>query len=171
MRRYSRYIWILLVVAGCCWCASRWDVWFDNPEEAAYEPSETPARVLLTFGDEKGETSRNISWICGKEVQPSEVELVDITSNLKSQTHPASGEVFESRSGKAAYYRTRLRNLKPGHTYRYRVRTGGETSDWYEFHLPQVHEQETSFLFMGDIQVLILRLVTSSISLPVVPVA
>ena len=153
-------------MAGCCWCASRWDVWFDNPEEAAYEPSETPARVLLTFGDEKGETSRNISWICGKEVQSSEVELVDITSNLKSQistfsstksnlksqTLPASGEVFESRSGKAAYYRTRLRNLKPGHTYRYRVSTEGKKSDWYEFHLPQVHEQETSFLFMGDIQ-------------------
>ena len=157
VRRYSRYIWILLVVAVCCWCTSRWDVWFDNPEEAPYEPSETPARVLLTFGDENGETSRNISWTCGKEVQPSEVELVDINDNvnpdsLSSDLIPATGEVFESRSGKAAYYVARLRDLKAGHTYRYRVCTGGKKSDWYEFQLPRPEEKETSFLYMGDIQ-------------------
>ena len=166
MRRYSRYIWILLVVAVCCWCASRWSVWFDNPEEATYEPSETPTRVLLTFGDENGETSRNISWTCGKEVLPSEVELMDITSNLnlqlgeakpqtsnlQPQTLPAIGEVFESRSGKATYYVARLRDLKAGHTYQYRVCTGGKKSDWYVFQLPQPQERETSFLYMGDIQ-------------------
>ena len=93
MRRYSRYIWILLVVAVCFWCASRWNVWFDNPEEATYEPSETPARVLLTFGDENGETSRNISWTCGKEVLPSEVELMDITSNLNLQLDEAKPQI------------------------------------------------------------------------------
>lgn len=141
----------------CCWCASRWDVWFDNPEEAPYEPSETPARVLLTFGDEKGETSRNISWTCGKEVQSSEVELVDVNDNvnpdsLSSDLIPATGEVFESRSGKAAYYVARLRDLKTGHTYRYRVCTGGKKSNWYEFQLPLPEEKETSFLYMGDIQ-------------------
>ena len=46
----------------------------------------------------------------------------------------------------------RLRDLKAGHTYQYRVCTGGKKSDWYEFQLPQPQERETSFLYMGDIQ-------------------
>ena len=161
LRHYSRYIWFLLIVAVCCWCASRWNVWFENPEEGAYEPSKVPTRVLLTFGEENGENSRNVSWTCGKDVKKSYVELMDISGkdDLKhspsihpSQLIPATGEVFESRSGRAAYYVARLRNLKAGHIYRYRVCTGGKKSDWHEFHLSQSPEQETSFLYMGDIQ-------------------
>lgn len=159
LRHYSRHIWVLLIVALCCWCASRWNVWFENPEENAYEPSDLPARILLTFGNEEGETNRNISWTCGREVKKSFVELVDANPNdnpqlstLHSQLVPATGEVFVSRSGKAAYYVARLRNLKAGYTYRYRVCTGDVKSDWHEFHLPQAEEHETSFLYMGDIQ-------------------
>ena len=57
-----------LVLGG--WCASRWDVWFDNPDEAAYTPSNVPTRVLLTFGNENGLT-RNVSWTAGKTVRSS----------------------------------------------------------------------------------------------------
>ncbi len=154
-RHYSRYIWGLLIVALCCWCASRWNVWFENPEEDAYEPSDVPARILLSFGDEDGECNRNISWTCGTEVKESFVELSTLNcqlSTVNSQLSPAIGEVFASRHGKAAYYVARLRDLKAGHTYRYRVCTGGKKSDWHEFHLPQAHESETTFLYMGDIQ-------------------
>ncbi len=154
-RHYSRYIWGLLIVALCCWCASRWNVWFENPEEDAYEPSDVPARILLSFGDEDGECNRNISWTCGTEVKESFVELSTLNRQLSTvncQLSPAIGEVFASRHGKAAYYVARLRDLKAGHTYRYRVCTGGKKSDWHEFHLPQAHESETTFLYMGDIQ-------------------
>ena len=148
-------MWGLLIVALCCWCASRWNVWFENPEEDAYEPSDVPARILLSFGDEDGECNRNISWTCGTEVKESFVELSTLNcqlSTVNSQLSPAIGEVFASRHGKAAYYVARLRDLKAGHTYRYRVCTGGKKSDWHEFHLPQAHESETTFLYMGDIQ-------------------
>ncbi len=155
LRHYSRYMWGLLIVALCCWCASRWNVWFENPEEDAYEPSDVPARILLSFGDEDGECNRNISWTCGTEVKESFVELSTLNCQLSTvncQLSPAIGEVFASRHGKAAYYVARLRDLKAGHTYRYRVCTGGKKSDWHEFHLPQAHESETTFLYMGDIQ-------------------
>ena len=148
-------MWGLLIVALCCWCASRWNVWFENPEEDAYEPSDVPARILLSFGDEDGECNRNISWTCGTEVKESFVELSTLNRQLSTvncQLSPAIGEVFASRHGKAAYYVARLRDLKAGHTYRYRVCTGGKKSDWHEFHLPQAHESETTFLYMGDIQ-------------------
>ena len=142
-------------MALCCWCVSRWSVWFENPEEDAYEPSDVPARILLSFGDEDGECNRNISWTCGTEVKESFVELSTLNCQLSTvncQLSPAIGEVFASRHGKAAYYVARLRDLKAGHTYRYRVCTGGKKSDWHEFHLPQAHESETTFLYMGDIQ-------------------
>ena len=148
-------MWGLLIVALCCWCARRWNVWFENPEEDAYEPSDVPARILLSFGDEDGECNRNISWTCGTEVKESFVELSTLNCQLSTvncQLSPAIGEVFASRHGKAAYYVARLRDLKAGHTYRYRVCTGGKKSDWHEFHLPQAHESETTFLYMGDIQ-------------------
>ena len=142
---------MLVVGALVVWCVSRWDAWFHNPEEEPYEASEMPARVLLTFGDEDGMTSRNVSWICGSEVREASVELMDMTDSTALHVD-AVGEVFESRSGKAAYYVARLRALKAGHTYRYRVWTGDQISDWYAFHMPTEENQETSFLFMGDIQ-------------------
>ena len=75
-------MWGLLIVALCCWCASRWSVWFENPEEDAYEPSDVPARILLSFGDEDGECNRNISWTCGTEVKESFVELSTLNCHL-----------------------------------------------------------------------------------------
>ena len=137
-----------LVLGG--WCASRWDVWFDNPDEAAYTPSNVPTRVLLTFGNENGLT-RNVSWTAGKTVQKAFVELFDRDDSLMSRVD-AVGEVFESRSGQAVYYVARLRDMKAGHAYRYRVCTGNQYSAWYAFHLPTEEEGHTSFLYMGDIQ-------------------
>ena len=140
----------MVIAAICFWCANRWDVWFHNPEEAPYTSSAVPTRVLLTFGNEDGIRSRNVSWMCGEEVQVSYVEISDKDSTPKRVK--ASGEVFESRNGKAAYYVARLRGLKDGHTYRYRVCTGDQRSEWYQFHLPMKKANETAFIYMGDIQ-------------------
>lgn len=142
---------VLVVGALVFWCVSRWDAWFHNPEEEAYKPLEMPTRVLLTFGDEDGLQSRNISWMCGRKVQEASVELMDMTDSTMQQV-AAVGEVFASRGGKAAYYVARLRALKMGHAYRYRVWTGDHVSDWFAFQMPTEENPETSFLFMGDIQ-------------------
>ena len=88
----------------------RWEVWFGNPPEAPYVPSAHPTRVLLTFGD-NGEMSRNVSWMCDTVVREAHLEV-----QPEGATQPfcvkAEGEVFASRSGKAAYYVARLKQLQ-----------------------------------------------------------
>lgn len=150
-RRIKLIVTILVLTALCFWCASRWDAWFDNPAEAPYEAPSVPTRVLLTFGDEDGMRSRNISWMCGNEVHHASVELEDMEEGTTDWID-ASGEVFESRSGKAAYYIARLRNLQPGHYYRYRTWTNDEASRWYVFFVQDAANSDASFLYMGDIQ-------------------
>lgn len=139
---------IVLVGLGI-WTYIRWDVWFGNPPEAPYTPSKTPSRVLLTFGND-GELSRMVSWMCGDNVDADAVLLLaDSTDTVRIK---AIGEVFESRSGKAAYYRVELKELKAEHTYSYAVKTNGVLSEWYNFTTSNPDSESFSFLFMGDVQ-------------------
>lgn len=134
------------------WISSRWKVWFGNPEEPAYAPLEKPGRVLLTFGDEE-ELSRNVSWQYDSVVSSSSfVELVDTLAE-DTLCVRAEGEVFRSRSGKAAYYVARLRTLKPDTYYRYRVSNEGKYSAWYSFRTyNQATRNDYSFMYVGDVQ-------------------
>ena len=154
-KRVVRIGTLLVVGALIVWCASRWKAWFHNPEEDPYVPSAVPTRVLLTFGDEDGMHSRNISWMCGDSVQEAYVELLegDTTGIYAYSKIEAVGEVFESRGGKAAYYVARLRNYFPNPTHLYRVCTGGKVSPWYRTYVPKEEDDtETAFIYMGDIQ-------------------
>lgn len=141
---------LLLIV----WVATRWHVWFCNPEELAVEPLMTPSHVLLTFGDDS-ELSRNVSWQCDTVLRPSWLELACDSDTLRIE---AQGEVFESRNGKAAYYVARLRQLKPDTHYSYRVIVGPrqgvpeEFSPWYNFQTYASNRDRFSFLFVGDVQ-------------------
>ena len=140
----------VILIALACWINSRWNAWFGNPPEAAYSPLREPGRILLTFGDENP-LSRNISWQYDSIVYPSHVELADTFS--KDTLHiDATGEVFQSRSGKAAYYVARLRSLKPSHSYSYRVCSNGKYSPWYHFQTHNLPTQDSySFLYVGDV--------------------
>ena len=140
----------LLVCLLAVWVWTRWDVWFHNPEEMAYVPSKSPEHVILTFGGQDG-SSRNVSWQCDTVVRPSCVELVCLADSYTLRI-AASGEVFRSRSGQAAYYRAKLTNLKPDHHYAYRAVTDGKTSPWYSFRTYADNRQKMSFLFVGDVQ-------------------
>lgn len=144
------------MLALLAWVASRWQVWFGNPEELAVEPQMTPAHVLLTFGD-SDELSRNVSWQCDTVLRPSHLELVCV-EDCDTAIIQTQGEVFASRKGKAAYYVARLRQLKPDALYRYRAvvgpRLGVATaiSPWYEFRTFALSRDRFSFLFVGDVQ-------------------
>lgn len=140
----------LALIALLVWCISRWDVWFGNSPEAPYKAADMPERVMLTFGD-TCELNRNISWMCGESVSPAFVEFID-KQTQETRRVDVGGEVFESRGGKAAYYVARLRNLEAGHTYRYRVSSGGKWSEWYEFSLQPSEEKDFSFIYIGDVQ-------------------
>lgn len=104
-------ITLIVIAALALWINSRWSAWFHNEAELPYAPQSEPGRVLLTFGDEN-ELSRNISWQYDSIVVPSHVELVDTLSKDTIQID-VQGEIFQSRSGKAAYYVAKLRTLQP----------------------------------------------------------
>jgi predicted phosphodiesterase len=147
-RKIRRIVALLLLLSLTVWVATRWHVWFGNPEELAVEPLHTPGHVLLTFGDDN-ESSRNVSWQCDTVLRPSFLELVcdGDTTRIESQ-----GEVFESRKGRAAYYVARLRGLKPEMHYRYRAVSGNDCSPWYSFQTYTPNRDHFSFLFVGDVQ-------------------
>ncbi|MBR5062310.1 MAG: metallophosphoesterase family protein [Prevotella sp.] len=132
------------------WVCSRWQVWFHNPEEPYYHSQASPHRVLLTFGDGK-ELSRNISWQADSVLRPSYLELVLLPDGDTVRVN-AVGEVFRSRSGVAAYYVARLRQLQPVAHYAYRAVTNGVASRWYEFQTYSEHRDSLSFLYVGDVQ-------------------
>lgn len=153
MKRKTRIkfgILALILIGLGVLVALRWQTWFGNPPEEPYTCAATPHRVLLTFGDD-GPQSRNISWQCDTTLHPSFLEVVDplLPDTLRLKV---SGEVFESRSGKAAYYSATLRHLRIDSEYRYRVVTSGQASPWYTFCVPDDSRDSFSFLFFGDVQ-------------------
>ena len=149
-KNIKRIVLLLLMLALATWVATRWNVWFGNPEELAVQPLQAPGHVMLTFGDES-EMSRNVSWQCDTVLQPSRLELVCLDTNDTTNID-AEGEVFKSRKGKAAYYVARLRQLRPESHYRYRVLSGGLSSQWYSFQTYALGRDKFSFLFVGDVQ-------------------
>ncbi len=132
------------------WVKGRWSVWFHNVEEQPYTSACTPHRVLLTFGDST-ETSRNVSWQADSVVRPSLLELVCLADSDTVRI-AAHGEVFRSRSGQAAYYVARLRQLRPATAYAYRAVTDGRCSEWYRFEVPDSGRNRLDFLYVGDVQ-------------------
>lgn len=144
-------ITLIVIAALALWINSRWSAWFHNEAELPYAPQSEPRRVLLTFGDEN-ELSRNISWQYDSIVVPSHVELVDTLSKDTIQID-AQGEIFQSRSGKAAYYVAKLRTLQPDRYYTYRVCNEGKASSWYSFRTyNQSTRNDYSFMYVGDVQ-------------------
>ena len=144
----------LAIVALSIWVATRWGKWFGNPPEAPYVTAAAPHRVLLTFGN-TGALSRIVSWTAGEQLGEAFVELIDCQTYEGALCIPAAGEVFESRSGRGAYYHVPLDNLHAGHTYRYRAVTNGHSSPWHTFTVPPTSQRSKSdfaFLYFGDVQ-------------------
>ena len=150
-RKRATFALVMLLLVGLLvWVYSRWDVWFHNPEEPPYISETAPHRVLLTFGDSL-EMSRNVSWQADSILHPSHLELA-LLPDGDTVSIEAYGEVFRSRSGQAAYYVARLRQLQPEACYAYRAVTNGKTSPWYHFHTYAQGRDSLSFLYVGDVQ-------------------
>lgn len=151
-KRISILIGLLVIVALGCWINSRWNTWFHNPEEHPYKVSKVPTRILLTFGN-NGEYTRMVSWMCDTAVD-KKARLILVTPQNDTINIPAEGEVFESRAGKAAYYRAQIKAnlLYPHRKHRYCVETNGAKSSWYEFTCTNPASDSFAFLFMGDVQ-------------------
>ena len=141
---------VLVIAALSIWMEKRWNVWFGNVPEQPYSAPDRPSRIMLTFGDEQ-EGSRNISWQCDSILHPSRVQTICLADSDTVYTE-AAGEIFASRRGRSAYYVARLRHLKAGREYAYRVVTGTMASPWYHFRTYEPGRSKFSFLYVGDVQ-------------------
>lgn len=142
---------MIIFLSLSLWVKSRYHVWFGNPPEAVYSPLEEPGRILLTFGDSTS-SSRNISWQYDSVLVPSYLEIKNHTLN-KTHIIKAKGEIFESRSGKAAYYVAKLRQLPKDTRFSYRVINKEKKSPWYDFYTQNGKTSDDfSFLYVGDVQ-------------------
>ena len=142
---------VLGIVVAVVLVPLRWKVWFYNPAESAYITPAVPSRVLLTFGDEDGNCSRNVSWVCDSVLHESYLTLKD-NNDGKIEKITAAGECFRSRSGISAFYHAKLRHLMSGHCYSYSVTTDEVSSEWYSFKVSEGKKSENSFVFVGDVQ-------------------
>ncbi|HOI26281.1 MAG TPA: metallophosphoesterase family protein [Paludibacteraceae bacterium] len=151
-KKKIKYVIILLIVIALgIWIASRWNVWFGNPEEPAYVVSKTPTRVLLTMGN-SGKNSRAVSWTCDTVLTEAYLDLVKVgaadTSHIKAQ-----GQICKSRSGVSAIYNAFMDFLTPNSNYRYRVRNNSVASDWFQFATHRDSATSScSFIYFGDVQ-------------------
>lgn len=146
--RIIKWLVTILILSGLTiWVNSRWSVWFGDLPEPEYKIENKISRLLMTYGDE-GEESRTFTWICGDTLQPAMLELIVVGDTLHFE---GEGVVYESRSGKAAYYNASIASLPEGLEYKYRVLHPSDTTDWYLFEVPHKNEQRT-FIFLGDVQ-------------------
>lgn len=146
-----KYVVALVVVAALgVWVSLRWNVWFGIPDEPPYTAVSSPDRVMLTLGDST-ELSRNVSWQCGDTVAESWLELRREGDSVARRID-ADGEVYASRSGKAAYYVARMRKLVAGTRYEYRVVTGKQASQWHSFRTQPMGNHDVAFMYVGDVQ-------------------
>lgn len=148
-RKYGWAVALILVAGLGGWIGSRWDAWFHNPEEPPYSVPLAPSRLLLTFGNH-GELSRYVSWVSGESID--ETARLLLTCGDDTLSLQAQGEVFESRSGKCAFYRVELTELRPNQSYSYAVVSHGLCSSWYRFCTTDPQDERFSFLFVGDVQ-------------------
>lgn len=139
----------VVVLALTIWVTARWKAWFNNPPEEPYTISNVPQRLLLTFGN-GGEMTRFVSWTCGDSVDPNAHLL--LTDGKDTTRIKATGEVFESRAGTAAYYRAEMTALRPMTTYSYAAVSKGKVSAWHTFSTHDPAAEDFAFLFMGDVQ-------------------
>lgn len=140
---------LVILVAGIALCTWKWNTWFSNPPEAAYQTPQNPDRIVLTMGEDAS-TTRRISWRCDTLPANGYVELLKKNST-ETQRIDATSDMISSRSGKSLYYNVEIQNLVPGGEYNYRVVNGNQPSPWYHFSIPAENDS-LSFIYIGDVQ-------------------
>ena len=145
---------LILLIVLIVWVCSRWNVWFGNIPEPSYVIPNKVQRVLLTVGPDAD--SRYISWQDSARLEGDEtttVEYVDyhsLSTPSDTLTIESKPTVYQSRAGVGAFYHVLLKGLRMGESYKYRVRSSRDTTDWCCFEMDTTCHY--SFLYMGDVQ-------------------
>lgn len=122
-------------------------------------PSQEPDRVILNLTEDP-QTSLAINWRTDTTVLSGFVEWAVATDGPEFREHPnkvqASMEYLSVKHGEeprvtANYFSARIKDLKPGEKYVYRVGSDVSWSEWYQVQMPG-NDKKISFVYFGDAQ-------------------
>lgn len=147
----KRCVLLSVMLALTIWIISRWDVWFGNPPEPPYSVLSTPSRILMTNGELPHH--RTVTWQHDSILRSAFLEYGCVSPSHDDVLYvsQAKATVFESRAGKSTFYRANMTELKEGCDYKYRICSGVDTTQWFDFSMPK-SDSLFSFLFFGDVQ-------------------
>lgn len=146
-------ILLILIIGFLILLYIRYDAWFSNPPEPTYQSLPRIERITLTPTEDFSK-GRVITWKYDSIAHPSFVELSILNDSLQTTSSsfiPAEGKDVRTRSGHAYYYHSVLADLKEGQSYKYRVISGVDSSEWKTFKLP-ITSDTLRFIYMGDVQ-------------------
>lgn len=152
-RRLGLVIGLVFLVFIVALFAIRWQAWFGNKPELAYNTPEQIDRLTITPGVNFA-TERTITWRCGEQLQSSWLRYARVEQDLGElqwQTVPAIGRQIETRSGVGCFYTVTLRDLDPGAEYVYEVKTS-EVRTQGQLRVPAGLDTLTRFVYLGDVQ-------------------
>ncbi|WP_226390321.1 purple acid phosphatase family protein [Penaeicola halotolerans] len=123
-------------------------------QHISYLASERPDRILMTFGDDKG-NSRIITWrtketgnkgLIQWSSQTKEVEFYKDVYKKEAESTSLTTILGE----RVTYHEVILDELKPNEKYTYRVGDGVHWSEWIDFETTAADEFQ--FIYLGDAQ-------------------
>ncbi|MHA7130081.1 purple acid phosphatase family protein [Algoriphagus namhaensis] len=135
--------------------------------ESWSKPTVQPDRIILNVTEDLT-TMAHITWRTSEEVDQGFVEIAAATADpmfiKKAAQYPAKTTLVDFTDirvagTRAKYHSAKLKGLKPGTTYGYRVGDGKLWSEWFQFTTATSDPDEAfSFLYVGDAQNYILEL-------------
>lgn len=157
-REWLIILWIVCISFAPSYLWSQSD---GNP----YTPLHVPDRINLTVTEDPS-TSAAVTWRTSKNIKESFAEIVQADANPlsinKAERFIAHTELLATNDGKhkdltwkgvtAAYHSIVFHNLKPNTVYTYRVGSGDNWSEWFQFRTASNQNDKFSFLYFGDAQ-------------------
>ena len=130
-----------------------------------YPPGHNPDRINLTVTANPS-TSISVTWRTDTSVKAAAAELVLSDANPASISNAerleATTEIAISKNGSykdlhwdavaASYHSVTFNHLKPNTLYTYRVGSGDDWSEWFQFKTAGLAGEKLSFLYFGDAQ-------------------
>ena len=121
-----------------------------------FVPGPEPERIILTLKDDPA-TSFAVTWRTDTTVKESSAQitpdlgspfLADSALKITGSWTDVKGDGITAR-----YHSVNFRGLKPETTYVYRVGTGTDYSEWFQFTTASATPKPFSFIYFGDSQV------------------
>lgn len=159
--RESRWLMILWIICISSVPSYLWSQSIENP----YIPTRIPDRVNLTVTVDPS-TSAAVTWRSSTDVEEAFAEIVQADANPlyrnKAKRLTARTETLTTNNGRykdliwegvtAAYHSIVFQNLEPNTMYTYRVGSGEDWSEWFQFRTTSDQNDKFSFLYFGDAQ-------------------